>query len=84
MNQYFSSDDYILFVFEGEGKAEIKPLYSRYEDYSIYKGLERINNKIENYKNYAKIFLRADIKKSIINRRYQKFMEFYADDSSLL
>ena len=84
MNQYFYNDNYILFVFEGKGKGEIKPLYSRYEDYSMYKGLERINNKIDNYEKYAKIFIRADIKKTIINRRYQKFMEFYADASSLL
>ena len=27
MNQYFTNDDYLLFVFEDKGNAEIKPLY---------------------------------------------------------
>ena len=34
--------------------------------------------------NYAKIYLRADTRKTNIKRRYQKFMEFYADTSGLL
>jgi len=64
MNQYFVNDDYLLFVFgEDDENTKIKTLYSRYEEYSQYKGFERNKNKIDNYANYAKIFLRADLKK---------------------
>ena len=33
---------------------------------------------------YSKVYLRADLKETVIKRKYQKFMEFYADASSLL
>ena len=42
MNQYFSNDDYLMFVFGDDDEREIKPLYSRYEEYSLYKGFNRI------------------------------------------
>ena len=76
MNQYFSNDNYLLFIFTDEEKTDINPLYSGYEEYVLYKGLNRINNKINSYNLYAKVFLRADIKKTIIKRKYQKFTEF--------
>ena len=48
MNQYFSDDNYLIFVFGDEDNAEIKPLYSRYEEYILYKGFERLKNKPDN------------------------------------
>ena len=54
--------------------AQVKTLYSRYEEYIQYTGFERNKNKMDNYANYAKIFLRADLKKTIINRKYQKII----------
>ena len=85
MNQYFTNDNYLLFVFgEDDEKSELKTLYSRYHEYTSYKGFERNKNKIDNYEKYAKIFIRADLKKTIINRKYQKIFEFYADASSIL
>ena len=84
MNQYFSNDNYLLFIFGDEEKAEIKPLYSRYEEYILYKGLDRVNHKTSDYSLYSKLYLRADLKKMCIKRKYQKFIEFYADSSSLL
>ena len=84
MNQYFTSDNYIMFVLSDEKKAEISPLYSRYEEYVLYRGLDRINHKTADYKLYSKIFIRADLKKTIIKRKYQKFTEFFADASSIL
>ena len=47
-------------------------------------GFDRNTTRPYNYANYAKIYLRADLKRTIIQRRYQKLMEFYADASSLL
>ena len=83
MNQYFTNDDYLLFVI-GDEKPELKALYSRYEEYSLYLGLNRISTQTSNYDKYAKLYLRSDLKRTIIIRRYQKFMEFFADASSLL
>ena len=84
MNQDFTNDDFLMFVFGDSEKPEIKPLYSRYEEYSLYKGMNRASNQPEEYHYFSKLYIRADTKKTIIKRKYQKFMEFYADASSLL
>ena len=84
MNQDFSNDNYLMFVIGDGDKPETKPLYSRYEEYSLYKGLNRYSTKPDEYTHYSKMYIRADLKKVIIKRKYQKFMEFYADASSLL
>ena len=84
MNQYFTNDDYLMFVFGDEEQPETKPLYSRYEEYALYKGFDRVVNQPEEYDYFTKIYIRAELKKTIIKRKYQKFMEFYADASSLL
>ena len=34
MNEYFTNDDYLLFILEKDEQKQIKPLYSRYEEYS--------------------------------------------------
>ena len=84
MNQEYTNDDYLMFVFGDDEEPEIKPLYSRYEEYALYKGLNRSITKVYQYEYYTKMYVRADLKKTIIKRKYQKFMEFYADASSLL
>jgi len=84
MNQDFSNDNYLMFVIGDGDKPETKPLYSRYEEYSLYKGMNRFSTQPYEYTHYSKMYIRADLKKVIIKRKYQKFMEFYADASSLL
>ena len=84
MNQQFTNDNYLMFVFGDDEKPEVKPLYSRYEEYALYKGLNRFSTNPYQYEYYSKMYLRADLKTTIIKRKYQKFMEFYADASSLL
>ena len=83
MNQYFTNDYYLIYVFDEE-KPNVTISYSRYEEYSLYKGTDRGNKKPYDYLNYAKMYIRADTKKTEIQRKYQKLMEFYADTSSLL
>ena len=83
MNQYFENDNYLIFNLE-EGKYEIRTLFSRTEEYALYKGIDRGEIKPDDYKNYATIYIRADTKKTEIKRKYQKVTEFYADASSLL
>ena len=86
MNQYFNNDDYILFVFgDDDQKAEKKALYSRYEEYFLYMGFNRNETRPnKDYMNYVRLYMRADLKKTIIKRKYQKFMEFFADSTSIL
>ena len=84
MNQYLYDDDFLLGVFgEDDGPKYTRTLFSRYEEYSLYQGLNRTNSSSD-YLNYAKVFLRADTKRTDVKRKYQKFMEYYADSSSLL
>ena len=84
MNQYLYDDDFLLWVFgEDDGPKYIRTLFSRYEEYSLYQGLNRTDSSSD-YLNYAKVYLRADTKRTDVKRKYQKFMEFYADASSLL
>ena len=73
-----------MFFFGDDEEPEVKPLYSRSEEYSLYKGMEKYISKPYQYEYYSKMYLRADLKRTIIKRNYQKFMEFYADASSLL
>ena len=55
MNQYFSNDDYLLFVYNDEESKEAKPLYSRYEEYTLYKGMNRFDEHPDEYEYYTKI-----------------------------
>ena len=85
MNQYFLNDDYLIWIFNDDNdKSQVLPLYSRYEEYSLYKGFNRSKTLVYDYFGYARVYLRSDLKKTVIKRKYQKLMEFYADASSLL
>ena len=84
MNQHFTNDDFLMFVFGDDQTPEKKPLYSRYEEYALWKGLTRFEEQPAEYEYYSKVYIRAELKKTVIKRKYQKFMEFYADASSLL
>jgi len=84
MNQYLFDDNYLFWVFGDDTEARSKKtLYSKYEEYSLFQGLNR-NTNSSDYLNYAKVFIKADTKKTEVKRKYQKVMEFYADASSLL
>ena len=85
MNQYLYDDDELITVFDEEQTPkQMKTLFSRYEEYSLYLGLKREENQPLYIKEYAKMYIRADTKKTDIKRIYQKLTEFYADASSLL
>ena len=85
MNQYLMDDDHLLGVFKDYSENIIKKtLFSRYEEYYLYLGLNRSITNPPNSYDYAKIYIRADTKKTDIRRNYQKLMEFYANATSLL
>ena len=84
MNQYLYDDNYLIWVFADDTKERYKKtLFSRYEEYSLYQGLNRTSGSSD-YLNYIKVFIRADTKRTDVKRKYQKIIEFYADASSLL
>ena len=83
-NQYFNNDNFLLFVFDEEVETTTHTLFSRLEEYSLYKGLDRGTVLPKDNAKYANIYIRADTSKTTIKRKYQKVMEFYADSSSLM
>ena len=83
MNKYFTDDNFLI-TFSDSEKATIKSKFSRYEQYNQYKGYNVYEKKYKNYMNYAKMYIRAETKKTEIKRQYQKLTEFYANTSSLL
>ena len=85
MNQYLYDDDMLFAVFDEHQKPkQMETLFSRYDEYSLYIGLEREKTKPLNAEFYAKLYMRADTKKTDIRRTYQKLTEFFADATSLL
>ena len=85
MNQYLSDDDYLFGIIKNfDNNVKRESLFSRYEEYFLYLGLNRSITNPPNLYNYAKVYVRADTKKTDIRRSYQKLMEFYANTTSLL
>ena len=85
MNYHLYDDNSFFHIFGKEEERIYKTTgLSKEENYALYKGLDRAENKPNDYEIYAKMFIRADNRKIVIKRRYQDFMEFYADTSALL
>ena len=84
MNQYLYNDDYLIWNFGDDDVPDVKTLFSRYEEYALYQGRNRTYSLREDRNNFARIYIRADTKRTDVKRRYQKLMEFYADLSSLM
>ena len=85
MNQYLKDDGYMLGLMTNYNKnVQIKTLFSRYEEYSLYVGLNKSITQPYYAHDLAKVYVRADIRKTDIRRNYQKLMEFYANATSLL
>ena len=84
--KYHLSDDVSLFHFT-QDKIENRTFvgFSRVEDYALYMGENRTKYyNASDRSTYAKIYIRADNRKVEVKRRYQDFMEFYADSSGML
>ena len=84
MNQHLVNKDDLFGDFSDSKNESITSIFSRYEEYFLFLGLNRSITKPPDYLNYAKIYLRADTKKREIKRNYQNLFEFYANISSLL
>ena len=74
-NQYFNDDDNLLLEIDEEGKTTTHTLFSRIEEYSLYKGLNRGEALPKDNIKYANIYIRADTSKAIIKRKYQKHFD---------
>ena len=77
----FSSNENFIFNFRNEQKYGS---FSDIENYEIYKNKNRYETKYINYGYYAKIYLHIDNTRRIIERRYQKLNELFANISSPL
>ena len=55
--------------------------FSRVEDYFIYNSYDNLTDDDEI--TFATIYLRADNRKTVINRKYQNLLEFYAENTSI-
>jgi len=83
MNYHLYDDDHFFHIFDNKEEPINRTGLSRVEDYAVYKGLDRGVMKTEDYSIYAKMYIRVDNKKIEIKRRYQDFMEFFADTTAL-
>jgi len=83
MNYHLYDDDHFFHIFDNKEEPINRTGLSRVEDYAVYKGLDRAVMKTEDYSIYAKMYIRVDNKKIEIKRRYQDFMEFFADTTAL-
>ena len=85
MNQHLYDEDSYVLVFGNQkiGESKLSSLYSRYEEYSLYQGLNRTNSSSD-YLNWAKLYIRVDTRKNDVERKYQNLMKFYPDASCLL
>ena len=68
MNQYFTSDDDLMYIY-GDLKPEIKPLYSRYEEYSLYQGLNRKQTRPPKFEFFSKIYLSPGLSSKIFSSK---------------
>ena len=84
MNYHLIDDKSLIHLKRDEEIPTLKTGLSRIEDYSLYKGLNRTEKITDDYNFYAKFYIRVDNRKIEVKRRYQDFMEFYADTSALL
>lgn len=86
MNLFFKLNSFSSYdnLFFSNKKTEYYVDFSGSEEYSIYKGLDRFNEVPEDFDIFAKIYLRANDKRGIIQRNYLKFNEFTANISSIL
>ena len=86
MNLYINIIDFLSyedFIFNF-GREKKYGSYSDKENYEIFKGENRYETKVDDYQYYAKIYIRLDNTRTIIERRYQKLTELFADISSPL
>jgi hypothetical protein len=86
MNYHLYDDESIIHFGKDTNDLQTFVGFSRVEDYAQYKGINRkyFFSYINDSPYYAKLYIRADNKKVEIQRRYEDFMEFYADTSALL
>ncbi len=72
--KFESSIDYFFDTFKTYNFID----YSKYDDYIIYKTKESFSQKYEDFDVFAKVYLRADSLRTIIERKYQKVSECIA------
>ena len=80
IKRFFSDENWFLTM----PKETVFLGYSRSDEYVTGKGDKRYETKYEDYKKYAKFFIRIDTNEYITDRRYQKFTEFFSSSTSFI
>ena len=87
MNYYLKNDTRLFQLFSNDDEKyenyRKETVFSRAEDYFVYKGVNRTFKDDQDIYTYAKMYIRADNRKMVIKRNYQDLFEFYNEKSSL-
>ena len=87
MNYYLKDDTRLFQLFSNDDEKyenyRKETVFSRAEDYFVYKGVNRTFKYYDDIYTYAKMYIRADNRKMVIKRNYQDLFEFYNEKSSL-
>ena len=83
MNYHLLNSSKFYHFLEKSESPRITAGFSRVEDYSEYKGLNRYSSKPYEYNIYAKIYIRVDNKRAAMKRTYEDFLEFFADNAEI-
>ena len=86
MNFYFKIqefDSYQNYIFDTH-KTQRQNGFSSIELYSLPKGDDRFITKKDDFNTFAKLYIRAALEKTVIERKYMKLTEYAADVSSIL
>ena len=78
-NKYIDFSNILIFLKNNNEEELIG--FSRVEDYFIYNSYDNLTDDDEI--TFATIYLRADNRKTVINRKYQNLLEFYAENTSI-
>ena len=76
-------DSYQNYFFDTSKRKELIG-FDSFETYSIHKGEKRFSEKTSDYNLFYKAYLRAALKRNIIERKYMKLTEYAANVSSIL
>ena len=83
MKYHFKYDNRLFPILDFKSEDEERIGFSRTENFFTYQGLDRINDG-DDYDKYAKFYIRVDNKKIEIKKKYESFLEFYAENTSFL
>jgi hypothetical protein len=81
MNYHIDYDDKSSNIFFNGNKTDKRTVFSRVENYAIYKGLNRSLNNFSDNDVYGKIYIKADNRRISIQINFKDLLEIYNEHS---